>query len=144
MNMKHIRCQYTPEGIKTFKKQRLGYVVGKGRNSGLIVRWDGMKSTSNYAEYFIDTNPLLALYSDDEIEKIKKESEPVITPEAIFSIEKNLRLIQQSGLTEKGIVVLLRDYIGTQHINKKQIEAVLKALPRLKSEYLVPLPTNNR
>ena len=131
-----IRCQYTPEGVQTFGKQRLGYVVGHGRDGGLIVRWDNQKSTSKYVESFIDTSPLIALYSDDEIEQALKEQEPEITPQAILSIEKNLDYIRKTGLSQATIVVLLRDYIGAGKINKKQVVAVLDALPRLKSQYL--------
>ena len=132
---KQIRCQYTPRGIETFGKQRLGY-ARESNTEYIKVRWDGFKSWSNYAKVFIDTSPLLALYTDDEIQKMTEEKEPIVTPQAILHIEEALNQIKRSGLSERGLVVLLRDYIGTAKINKKQIEAVLKALPRLKDYYL--------
>lgn len=134
--MKEIRCQYTKEGVKTFGKQRLGY-AREGKNVNYVsIRWDGRKSWSRYSKSFIDTSPLLALYTDDEIAEITKQGEPKITPTTIDLIEKNLGYIKESGLSEKAIVILLRDYIGANKINRKQIEFVLHSLPKLKNQYL--------
>jgi len=140
---KEIRCQYTKEGIETFNGQRLGYAK-ESNTEYCRVRWDGKKSWSRYSKTFIDTSPLIALYSDDEIKELAKEKEPIITPQAILSIENSLKQIKESGLSEKGLVILLREYIGASKINKKEIEAVLHALPRLKGFYLTSLDITNK
>jgi hypothetical protein len=136
------RCQYTPQGLKTFGKQRLGYAREIKRSNpdqqGYIVRWDNKKSWQHYHADFIDVSPLLALYTDDQIAEITKEQEPEITAREVLAIDKNLEYLKKTGLSEKVIVILLKDYIGAQNINKKQIEAVLHALPRLKTQYLTP------
>ena len=132
---KEIRCQYTKKGIETFRKQRLGYTK-ESNTQYCSVRWDGKKSWTRYSKTFIDTFPLLALYSDDEIKELSKEEEPIITPQAVLSIENSLRQIKDSGLSEKGLIILLREYIGSSKITKKEIEAVLHALPKLKEFYL--------
>jgi hypothetical protein len=95
IKIKKIRCQYTPEGIKTFGKQKLGYIVGKGRDGGFIVQWDGNKSTSKYAEFFIDTSPLVKLLVEGETPEVVEEKEPTITPESIINIEKALNRIKE-------------------------------------------------
>ena len=52
------RCQYSKEGLKTFGKQRRGYVVGKTKyGSGWIVIWDNKKSRNAFSKDFIDINP---------------------------------------------------------------------------------------
>ena len=135
------RCQYAPDGLRTFGKQRFGYakeIIKSGITTSYRVRWDGKKSWQTYHVDFIDVSPLLALYTDDEITEITRPKEPEITGRDIVSIERNLEYIKKTGLSEKAIVILLRDYIGPQHINKKQIEAVLQALPRLETQYLTP------
>jgi len=139
MKKKEIRCQYTKEGVVTFRKQRFGY-ARESATEYISVRWDGIKSWARYSKIFIDTSPLLALYSDDETKEMSKKEDPMITPQAILSIENSLRQIKESGLSERGLVILLRDYIGASKINKKEIEAVLSALPRLKNYYLSSLP----
>ena len=135
------RCQFTPEGIKTFGKQRLGYAVEVKRDNpdqlAYRVRWDNLKGWQTYNHIFIDVSPLLALYSDDEIEKIAKEKEPQITPQNIDSIENNLKYIKETGLSERAIVILLHNYIGGNNIKKAQIEYVLKGLNELRNTYLI-------
>ncbi len=138
------RCQYTPQGLKTFGQQKLGYAKEINRH-GIItsyrVRWDNKKSWQTYHVDFIDVSPLLALFTDDQQAEALKAKEPEYTAREILAIDRNLEYIKKTGLSEKAIVILLKDYIGGQNINKRQIEAVLQALPKLKGQYLTPSVT---
>lgn len=72
--------------------------------------------------------------------KIKKNEEAPesveLLAESIIEVSEGFKKIQNSQLKEKTIILLLHHMIGVQHINKGQIELVLKALPRLRGWYL--------
>src|SRR3990167_11454777 len=113
-----IRCQYSKKGLETFGKQRRGYAIGESRSGGygkqLKVQWDGLKTPRVYAESFIEINPLIELYVDDDGVEKEKPVEPAegaeITPEAILNIERGLKSLEKHGLNERAIVVLIKDY----------------------------------
>ena len=72
--------------------------------------------------------------------KIKKDEE---TPESVellassvIQVAEGFQKVLNSPLTERALIVLLHDGIGTQKITKSQIKLVLEALPRLKGWYI--------
>lgn len=140
MEQKRTRCRFTKDGLESMgEKQMLGYAIGEVNNNQrayVRVLWDGKKSVRSYHKDFIDTDPLVALLTDEEQAEIRKESEIQVTPIMVDSIEKNLAYIKETGLSDRAIVTLLREYIGASRINKKQIEAVIDALPRIKEIFL--------
>jgi len=73
------------------------------------------------------------------IKVIKNEENPESTELLAASITKvadGFAKLIQSGLNERAYIVLLHAYIGQANISKRQIELVLRALPRLKGWYL--------
>lgn len=72
--------------------------------------------------------------------KIKKEKENPETVEllakSILQVAKGFEDLLKSSFNKRAYIVLLHDVIGASKINKKQIELVLEALPRLKAWYL--------
>jgi hypothetical protein len=138
MEQKQTRCRYSMEGLEALgDKQRLGFAIGEpNSNSYIKVIWDGKKSGNSYHTDFIDMSLFVALLTDEEQEEIVKETEIQVTPVMINSIEKNLSYIKDSGLSEKALVILLKEYIGATKITKKQVEYVIQSLPKLKATYL--------
>lgn len=135
------RCQYSKKGLETFGKQRRGYVVGKSRNGEPRILWDGLKTVQVYAEDFIEMDPLIELFIDDdgvEKEKTIEKSEGreyAITPEIITNIEQALKSLERHGLKERAIVVLIKNYCGAK-VGITEIKKVLKAIRNLKGAYL--------
>lgn len=54
---------------------------------------------------------------------------------AIKSIDEGVRKMQQSGIKDEAIVILLWHHIGQKNINKRDIENVLWGLRTLKKAY---------
>lgn len=132
------RCQYSKEGLNTFGKQRQGYVVGESRDGGLRrVLWDGNKTSSVYAKDFIEINPLIELFVDDngaEKEKPLEDEVAQITPETILKVETALEEIKKTGLTQRGLEVLVKDYVGAK-VPITHIRIVLSSLEKIKTFY---------
>jgi len=136
------RCQLSQEGLGTFGKQRRGYVLGEARNGGLRILWDGLKTPSVYAKSFIEINPLLELFTDEEgIQKEKPIEDPIaqITPETILKIEDSLDKLKNVGISNRALEILVKDYCG-QRVSITQIRTVLNSLPKIKAYYF---PTHN-
>lgn len=53
-------------------------------------------------------------------------------PEAILRVADAGEKLLASGLTQRAIVLLIQDHIGSIHITKKQVTDVLRAIPQLK------------
>lgn len=72
--------------------------------------------------------------------KIKKDKENPETVEllakSIIQVAEGFKKVLNSQLSRRALVILLHDCIGQSKINKKQIELVLEALPRLKAWYI--------
>jgi len=140
------RCQYSKEGLETFGKQRRGYVVGEGRDGGVRVLWDNLKTPQVYAEDFIEVNPLIELYTDEDgVEKEKPIEEAdgkayEITPEVIKNIEEALLSIKKTGIGERAIIVLIKDYVGAK-VGISEIKEVVNAIQKLKKHYFNLPPT---
>ena len=137
------RCEYSEEGLKSFGKQRRGYVLGESKNGhGWRLLWDRLKTTQVYAKDFINVNPLIDLYVDDD--GTEKETplvitghEPEITPEIIENIEKSLEYLRKTGLNERALIVLIKDYCGNK-VGITEIKEVVSAIHKLKSYFLTP------
>ena len=137
------RCEYSQEGLKTFGKQRRGYVLGESKDGrGWRLLWDGLKTTQVYAKDFVNVNPLIELYTDDD--GAEKETplaitghEPEITPEIIENIEKSLESLRKTGLNERALIVLIKDYCGNK-VGITEIREVVSAIHKLKSYFLTP------
>lgn len=52
--------------------------------------------------------------------------------EAIMRISDAAEGLTRSGLTERALILLIQDKIGVANINKKDIENVLRAIPKLR------------
>ena len=137
------RCEYSEEGLRTFGKQRRGYVLGESKDGrGWRLLWDGLKTTQVYAKDFININPLIELYTDDdgtekEIPLAITGHEPEITPEIIENIEKSLEYLRKTGLNERALIVLIKDYCGYK-VGITEIKEVVSAIHKLKSYFLTP------
>ena len=72
--------------------------------------------------------------------KIKKDEEnpesAELLAQSIIQVANGFEKILSSGITQRGLIVLLRDGIGWNKITNDQIEMVLTALPRLKGWYV--------
>jgi hypothetical protein len=72
--------------------------------------------------------------------KIKKNTENPESAELlaanIIKVAEGFEKLLNTPLNQRAIEALLRDYIGTTKITKKQLRLVLQALPRLKSWYV--------
>ena len=72
--------------------------------------------------------------------KIKKtegsEESTELLAASIVKVADGFDKLLKSHLTERAYMVLLHDMIGTANITKKQIQLVLKNLPRLKAWYI--------
>ena len=139
---KKQRCEYSEEGLKTFGKQRRGYVLGESKDGrGWRLLWDGLKTTQVYSKDFINVNPLIDLYIDDGTEKETPLAitghEPKITPEIIENIEKSLEYLRKTGLNERALIVLIKDYCGNK-VGITEIREVVSAIHKLKSYFLTP------
>lgn len=136
--MKKQRCQYSKEGLETFGKQKCGYVINKSKdNLCWRVLWDGQKTIINYEKDFIDVNPLIKLFTDEngiEKEKSIEEEEKKITPEIILSIEFALNKLRETGISHRGLEVLVKDYCGVK-VSMRQVKKVINAIEKLKSYY---------
>lgn len=53
-------------------------------------------------------------------------------PEAILRVADAGEKLLASGLTQRAIVLLIQDHIGSTFITKTQITEVLRAIPQLK------------
>lgn len=137
------RCEYSEEGLKTFNKQRRGYALGEGRDGrSWRILWDNLKTIQIYAKDFINVNPLIELYTDDdgtekETPLAITEHEPEITPEIIENIEKSLECLKKTGLNERALIVLIKDYCGSK-VGITGIKEVVSAIHKLKSHFLTP------
>jgi len=142
-NNKTQRCEYSQEGLKTFGKQRRGYILGKSKDGrAWRVLWDNLKTPNVYANDFINISPLIELYTDDD--GIEKETplaitghEPEITPEIIENIEKSLEYLRKTGLNERALIVLIKDYCGNK-VGITEIKEVVSAIHKLKGYFLTP------
>ena len=69
--------------------------------------------------------------------KNKEQFESVeLLADHIYQISDGFKKLMKTKLNERAIVLLLHDIIGATNINKKQIKAVLSALPKLSTWYL--------
>lgn len=72
--------------------------------------------------------------------KIKKtegaEESTEVLAGSIIRIADGFEKLLKSDLNERAYTVLLQDIIGSGNISKKQIQLVLKNLPRLKAWYI--------
>jgi hypothetical protein len=72
--------------------------------------------------------------------KIKKNDEAPesveLLAQSIISVAEGFQRVLNSPLTQRALVVLLHDGIGTTKISKSQIKLVIEALPRLKAWYI--------
>ncbi len=70
---------------------------------------------------------------------IKNEDEPE-TPEvlasAILAISKGFEMMKKNGLTDRGIVALLKAMPGMNEVPTSAINLVLQNLPKLSSYYV--------
>lgn len=55
---------------------------------------------------------------------------------AIESVSEAASALLESGLTQRGLVALLRDYLGADAPGKRVLNQVLDALPLLAEHYL--------
>lgn len=70
---------------------------------------------------------------------VKNEQAPEsaeLLAKSIIEVAEGFAKMQKSSLTQRAIVVLLQDGIGTGKITKEQIRLVLDNLPRLKAWYI--------
>lgn len=56
--------------------------------------------------------------------------------QSVIQVAEGFERVSKSPLTQRGLIVLLHDGIGTAKITKSQIKLVLEALPRLKAWYI--------
>lgn len=72
--------------------------------------------------------------------KMKKNEENPesmeLLAESVIKVAEGFEKAFKSPLSERAMVVLLHDGIGTAKITKQQIRLVLDALPRLKAWYI--------
>lgn len=72
--------------------------------------------------------------------KIKKNEEKPesveLLAQSILQVAEGFNKVTNSSLTQRALVVLLHDAVGTSNITKGQIKLVLEALPRLKAWYI--------
>ena len=67
----------------------------------------------------------------------EENPEPVeIIADAIIRVAEGFEKMKASPLTERAIILLLHDAIGSAHITKKQIGYVLNYAPLLKEHYI--------
>lgn len=67
----------------------------------------------------------------------EENPEPVeIIADAILKVADAFEKINKSSLSERAVILLLYDAIGSSNISKKQISYVLKYAPLLKNYYL--------
>lgn len=72
------------------------------------------------------------------IKVVKDEFNPEsveLLAKSIVQVAEASQKLLNSGLTERALVVLLHDGIGTAKISKQQIRLVLQNLPRLRAWY---------
>jgi len=72
--------------------------------------------------------------------KIKKNEENPesveLLAQSIIQVANGFEKALKSSLTQRAVLVLLHDGIGTSKITRSQIRLVLEALPRLKAWYI--------
>lgn len=72
--------------------------------------------------------------------KIKKNEEnpesAELLAQSIIQVAEGFEKVLSSPLTQRALIVLLHDGIGTAKITKSQIKLVLDNLPRLKGWYV--------
>lgn len=72
--------------------------------------------------------------------RIKKNEEnpesAELLAQSIVQVAEGFEKVLKTPLTQRALIVLLHDGIGTAKITKSQIKLVLEALPRLKGWYL--------
>lgn len=56
--------------------------------------------------------------------------------QSVIQVGEGFERMKDSPLSQRGLIVLLHDGIGTSKITKSQIKLVLEALPRLKGWYI--------
>ena len=71
------------------------------------------------------------------IKKTEGAEESVeLLAKSVIQVAEGFERMKDSPLTQRGLIVLLHDGIGTSKITKTQIKLVLEALPRLKGWYV--------
>ena len=72
--------------------------------------------------------------------KIKKNEEAPesveLLAQSIIQVAEGFKIIENSRLSQRALIVLLQEGIGASKISKKQIKLVLESLPRLKAWYI--------
>ena len=72
-----------------------------------------------------------------KIKKTEEAEESVeLLAKSVVQVAEGFERMKNSPLTQRGLIVLLQDGIGTTKISKGQIRLVLEALPRLKGWYV--------
>ncbi len=72
-----------------------------------------------------------------KIKKNEEQPESVeLLAQSIIQVAEGFEKVINSKLTERALIVLLHDAIGTAKITKAQIKLTLQALPRLKAWYI--------
>lgn len=130
-----IRCQYSKKGLENFGKQKLGYYLGESKQGLYRIIWDRMLNIQRYDKDFIELNPKIELDENgEEILPEDNQQEAEITPEIIISIENALKKIKETGISQRGLEVLIKDYCGAE-IKMSQIRQLIKAIENLKDFY---------
>jgi predicted Fe-Mo cluster-binding NifX family protein len=71
------------------------------------------------------------------IKKNEENPESVeLLAQSIIQVAEGFEAVLSSKLTQRALIVLLHDGIGTAKITKSQIKLVLENLPRLKAWYV--------
>ena len=72
--------------------------------------------------------------------KVKKNEEAPesveLLAQSIIQVADGFEKVNNSSLSQRALIVLLHDAIGTSKITRSQIKLVLEALPRLKGWYI--------
>ena len=135
-----IRCELSKEGMSQFGKQRRGYIIGEAYDGTCFrVLWDGLKSMQVFEKSFINANPLIELFVDDDgLEREKpltgEDIQAVVTPMVILSIEEALSKIREKGISQRGLEVLVKDFCGTK-VGMNEIREVINSLNKIKAFY---------
>ncbi len=71
------------------------------------------------------------------IKKNEENPESVeLLAQSIIQVAEGFEKVLKSPLSQRALIVLLHDGIGTGKVTKMQIRLVLEALPRLKAWYI--------
>lgn len=126
-------CEFSEEGLKTFKKERHGVIIGESKNKLCYwVQWRGSNYRNNYHKSFIKISAINKIMTDKEPKTQEKEISTDILSESIVRIGDAFLKLQQNGLNKKAIIVLIRDYTG---LSKRDIESVIDSLSKLRGQY---------